>query len=357
MRTAGLMGGALAALVLASGIHGEPVRAAERVNVGLCVSWPGYAMHRIAQEKGLAPDYDFNLTIFNDPIGGHLALAAGQIDVYECTGEYTPLVAERGTPVVNVGFANPSYGVDHVVFSPGVTPENIKGRRVGAPQAYIGHLLMGLTLDGIGVTPPDVEWVNLNADEAVGPMMSGDLAAAYLYEPWISRVLDNRPGAESINDTADPEMLRTGIFTDVIYMNSDFIESRRDAALGALRARYDALQYWHENTDEANALMADYLQWPLEDVEFVIGTNGKYFDGGLYMYDFDETARVCGALEGDPPFGLANGSMVEVATLINEWWIRLGLMEQMVDSSAAIDCSLVADLIAEGYRQSFSARE
>ncbi len=349
------LGKTVAALLLTMGMTGA-AWAAETVNVGICVSWPGYAMLKIANEKQLAPGYDFNLVIFNDPIGGHLALAAGQIDVYECTGEYTPIAAERGTPVANVAFTNPSYGVDHIILSPGITAANLKGRKVAAPQAYIGHLLMGLWLDSINVGVDEVEWVNLNADEAVGPMMSGDLAAAYLYEPWISKVMENRPGASSAIDTSDPAMLRTGIFMDVVYMNKDFIAKRRAAAMATLKARYDAIAYWHDNTDEANALLADYLQWPKSDVEFVIGTNGKFFEGGIYLYDFDETARVCGALDGAPPFGLANGSMVEVATFINQWWVKLGLMKSMTDASKAVDCSVVRDLVASGYRQAISAR-
>ena len=347
-----VMGG----IILTFGISMN-VSAVEKVNVGICVSWPGYAMLKIAEEAGLSPDLEYNFTLFEDPIGGHLATAAGQIDVYMCTGDYTPIIAERGTPVVNVAFTNPSYGVDHIIFSPGVTAENIKGQKVAAPQAYIGHLLMGLMLEKINVAPADVEWVNLNADEAVGPMMSGDLAAAYLYEPWISKVLANREGAQSAIHTANPEMLETGIFMDVIYMNKNFIDSRRQTAIDVLKARWDAVQYWHDNTEEANKMFADFLQWPEEDIGYVIGTNGKYFDGGIYMYDFDEAARVCGALEGDPPFGLKNGAMVEVVTLINEWWVKLGLMDKVVDSSSAVDCSLMTDLLKSGYRQSISAKE
>lgn len=345
-----LVGAALLSLALA----GNAI-SAEKVNVGICVSWPGYAMLKIAEEAGLAPDLDFNFTIFEDPIGGHLATAAGQIDVYMCTGDYTPIIAERGTPVVNVGFTNPSYGVDHIILSPGVDANNIKGQKVAAPQAYIGHLLMGLYLDTIGVEPGDVDWVNLNSDEAVGPMMSGDLAAAYLYEPWISKVLENREGAASAIHTADPDMLKTGIFMDVIYMNKDFIAERRQVALDVMKARWDAVEYWHDNTEEANQIFADYLQWPVEDIGYVIGTNGKYFEGGIYMYDFDETARVCGALDGDPPFGLPNGSVADVASFVNEWWIKLGLMDKTVDVSTAVDCSLIADLVKSGYRQSLSA--
>lgn len=331
--------------------------AKDQINVGLCVSWPGYAMLEIARQKGLAGDYELNLVIFDDPLSGHASLAAGQIDIYECTGDYTPLAIETGTGVVNVAFTNPSYGVDHIVLAPGVDPAAMKGQRISAPQAYIGQLLMGVWLDSKGVSLDEVEWVNLLADEAVGPMISGGLAAAYLYEPWISKVKENLPGAESAVDTADPAMLKTGIFMDTIYMNGTFVAEHRQAALDILKARWDALGWWHANVEEGNQILSDFLQWPLEDIGYVIGTNGKYLEGGIYMYDFDESARVCGVLDGEPPFELGNGAMPKVVSTINEWWVRLGLMTETHAPEPGIDCSLMAELLEGGYRQSFSANE
>ena len=345
----------LGALAIAGAAAIPSVQAKETINVGICVSWPGYAMLKVAQEKNLVPDYDMNITIFEDPLGGHSALAAGQIDVYGCTADYIPLTVDSGTDVVNVAFMNPSYGVDHIILAPDVKPEDLPGKKVSAPQAYIGHLLMGLWLDSQGITPDQVEWVNLNADEAVGPMLSGDLSAAYMYEPWISKVLEAMKGARSVVNTADPAMLKTGIFMDSLFMNKNFIAKNRKAAVAMLKARWDGLGYWHDHTEETNALIAEYLQWPLEDVGYVIGTNGKSFEGGIYMFDFDESARMCGVLDGEPPFGLANGSMSDVVTLTNDWWIKLGLMNNKIDAAKGIDCSLMGDLVASGYRQSFTA--
>lgn len=344
---------AAAAIIWAAGSAGTAL--ADTVNVGICVSWPGYAMLEVARQKNLIPEHDLNITIFEDPLGGHAALAAGQIDVYGCTADYTPLIVDRGTDVVNVAFLNPSYGVDHIILSPDIEPEELPGKKVAAPQAYIGHLLMGIWLDSVGITPDQVEWVNLNADEAVGPMMSGDLAAAYMYEPWISKVLEAKPGARSITNTADPDVLKTGIFMDALYMNKNFIAEKRDVALDVLKARWEGLGYWNAHTEETNKLLAAFLQWPEEDIGYVIGTNGKSFEGGIYMLDFDESARLCGVLDGDGPFGMKHGSMVDSIRLTNEWWVKLGLMDKIVDASAGIDCSLMADLVAQGYRQSLSA--
>lgn len=345
----------IGAAVVASALSTQFAEAKETINVGVCVSWPGYAMLEVAKEKNLIPNYDLNITIFEDPLGGHSALAAGQIDVYGCTADYIPLTVDSGTDVVNVAFMNPSYGVDHIILAPDVKPADLVGKKVSAPQAYIGHLLMGLWLDGQGISPDKVEWVNLNADEAVGPMLSGDLSAAYMYEPWITKVLEAMKGAHSVVNTADPAMLKTGMFMDSLFMNKTFIKDKRTAALAVLKARWDGLGYWHQHTEETNKLIADFLKWPLEDVGYVIGSNGKSFEGGIYMFDFDESARVCGVLDGEPPFGLANGAMSDVVSLTNDWWIKLGLMKNKIDSAKGIDCSLMGDLVKSGYRQSFTA--
>jgi NitT/TauT family transport system substrate-binding protein len=344
--------GAAGIMLLAAGT----AAAKETVKVGICVSWPGYSLFEVAKQKNLAPEYDIEQTIFEDPVGGHSALAAGQIDVYLCTNDYTPIAVEQNTNEVNVAFLSPSYGVDQIALAPDVEVKDLKGKKVAAPQAYIGQLLMGVWLDSQGIAPGDVEWVNLNADEAVGAMISGDLAGAYVYEPWLSKLKEAQPGARSVANSADPEILKTGIFMDVMYMNKTFIAERRQAALDMLKAHWAAVQAWHDDTAGVNQIFADFLKWPLADVEGVIGTNGKALEGGVYIFDFDEAARVCGVLEGDGPLGLKNGGAVDAVKLMNDWWVKLGLMKTSIDPAAGLDCSLMGDLAKAGFRQEIKAR-
>jgi NitT/TauT family transport system substrate-binding protein len=268
----------LAGLCLAATTAAEAV-AATRIKVGVCVSWPGYSMYHLARVQGLAPGYEIETTILEDPLGGHSMLAAGQLDVYVCTIDYTPVAIEQGLPELLVAATNPSYGVDQVVLAPGIEPADLVGRKVAAPQAYIGSLVVGYWLSLQGIAPDQVEVANLNADEAVGPMLSGDLAAAYMYEPWVSKLLEAMPGARSVANTAQPEFLATGMFSDAIYMNRDFVRDRRADAAAMLKARWEAVGWWSRNTAEANRIIAEYLDWPIEDVEAVVGTTGKYAEG------------------------------------------------------------------------------
>lgn len=329
----------------------------EEVKVGMVLSWPGSSFYALAAEKNLMPGYDIEVINYEDPLAAQNMLATGEVDVIEGTMEYAPLSASRDFPTSLVAFNNPSYGVDKITLAPGVEPTDLKGGKVSAPEAFLGQLLMGMWLDSEGIQASDVEWVNLNADEAVGPMLSGDLDAAYLYEPWVTKLLDNMDGARNVASSADEEFISTGVLGDALYMNNDFMEKRPEVALDMLEARWKALQYWHDNTEEANQFFADFLQWPLEDVVSVMGTNGKYREGGLYMLDFNESAQFCGVLEGEPPLGMENGGMEEAGRLMNEWWVKLNVVDEMYDTDKIVDCSLMGKLAESGYNQAFEARE
>ena len=67
-------------------------------------------------------------------------------------------------------------------------------------------------------------------------------------------------GTQIVADTSQDTYKDMGLFGDSIYMNTNFIKNRRDVALDMLKVRWDAVQYWHDNTEEVNQLWADYLE-------------------------------------------------------------------------------------------------
>ncbi len=332
-------------------------QAKEKITIGMAVSWPGYSFFELIRQNDWAPDYELEVINLNDPLGGYAMLAAGQVDIFVSTLEYTPVAVEQGHPFVQTTYTNTSYGVDHIILNAGMTPQDLKGKRVAAPTLFIGHLLMGVWLDSVGINADDVDWINLAADEAAGAMLAGDIDAGYLYEPWSTSVQENLAGAQLITTSIEPMYLKNAMFADSIYMNKEFIANRRSAAVDMMRAYWDARGHWNQNVEETNQFFADYLQWPVEDIGWVVSRNGKEIVGGLYMYDFDEAARFCGVLDGAPPFDQANGGLVQTVADTNEWWVKLGIMKTTIDANEAVDCSIMGDLVNEGYRQSFGANE
>ena len=61
------------------------------------------------------------------------------------------------------------------------------------------------------------------------------------------------------------------------------------------------------------------------------------------MYNLEEAAQFCGVAPGSPPFGQVNGQMADHWKLTNDWWIKFGFMNKIVDPSTGLDCTLLKD--------------
>lgn len=331
-------------------------QAKEKVRIGIAVPWPGYGFFELARAHDLLPGYDLEITTFGDPILGYEMLSSGKIDIFAGTIDHVPIAIAKGQNITAVAYTNPSFGVDQVVMAPGVEPQELRGKTVAAPRAFIGQLVLRVWLQRFGIEPHEVNWIDANAEEAVGPMIKGKVVAAYMYEPWTSKLIGSMSGAQVVANSAELDYIRQAMFGDAVFMNKTFIKVHRQAALDVLRARWQATKVWHENPRRENRNFAQRLNWPLADVEFVMGTNGKFFEGGIYMNDFNEAARYCGVLKGAPPFGAKNGGLVASVLLTNEWWVDLGVLETTYDPHLGIDCSLMGDLVASGFRLSFVSK-
>ena len=100
-------------------------------------------------------------------------------------------------------------------------------------------------------------------------------------------------------------------------------------------------EYWRNNADEANEIIARRTGFSIEDVQGILGGKNNPEDGTMYMYNIREAARFCGAVAGNPPFGQSNGQLADHFKLTNDWWVKFGLMEKNVNPSDGIDCSLL----------------
>lgn len=345
-RAIGLAG----AMAVAVGLMGQAAGAAEKVKIASAVSWPAYAFWEIVKTQNLAPDLDLEVTILNDPISGYAMLATDQFQVYGSTIDYAPIAAEQGFPIRQVSLGTLSNGIDQVMIAPNVKVEELKGKRVAAPEAFVGQLLVGYWLIENGIKIDEVEWVNLNADEAAGALLGGDIALAYMYEPWTSKVMENLPGASLIAKSNEPMFQQAAMIGDAIYMNEKFITEHRETALKVMKAYWDAVQWWRDHPAEANEIISKHLEWPVGDTEFVLGKDGSGKDTeGVYPYSFQEAAIACGVADGEMPFGLVKGQIFKAYEIAAARWADLGLVKTAAPADQGIDCSLMGDLVASGY--------
>ncbi len=84
---------------------------------------------------------------------------------------------------------NPVMGL---VVRPGSTvrsPADLKGRRIATRLGTDGYFLALKTLRAHGVSPKEVEWVNLELPMQVAAIKAGDVEAAYTWDPFLSQVV------------------------------------------------------------------------------------------------------------------------------------------------------------------------
>ncbi len=329
----------------------------DKVRVGFGTTWPTFSILQLAQEQKLLGDVEIEITVLDTPVRGYQMMSAGQLDVVFGTLDYVPIAASSQLPISLVSVVDISYGADEILLAPGVKPEDLKGKKVGAGQGLIGELYMGEFLKRHGLGTGDIEWVNINPDEIVGPMVSGDVKAVYTYEPWSSKLVEALPGTQRALNSGDKDILASGTIADTVYMSNDFLAKHPDEAQTILRGFFDAVKARSDDTVNANDRLAEFTKWPVGDVAGLLGTTGRSAVGGMYIVDFEEAARQCGVLEGEGPLGQANGSLPAAVNRIEDGWISRGtLKSKSVNLGSYVNCEPLKALVKSGYRSSSAAQ-
>ena len=327
--------------------------AADTIRVGH-FSWPGYGFLYVNQHHNLSPDLNFEFTVIEDPVQLFALLGTNKLDVVFSTIEFGPILAAEDMGSKLVALSNLGYGSDDIIVHPDIkSAADLKGKQVAVLEGGLSHIMMGIWLEQNGVKWDEVEMVNLIAGDAAAAMMSGQVAAAELWAPFNSEVLENLPGSRSVANSLETQWLESGLIADAIFMSNDLLDNRRDLAVKTLQAIFKGVEHWRANSEVDNQVIADAVGFPLADVDAIIG-NGKLTnevakndikDGTLYMYSHEDTARFCGVAPGNPPFGQKNGQMLDHWNLTQKWWVNFGFMTDLADPAKGLDCALVKEAL------------
>jgi NitT/TauT family transport system substrate-binding protein len=327
--------------------------AAETIRVGH-FSWPGYGFLYVNQHHNLSPDLNFEFTVIEDPVQLFALLGTNKLDVVFSTIEFGPILAAEDMGSKLVALSNLGYGSDDIIVHPDIkSAADLKGKQVAVLEGGLSHIMMGIWLEQNGVKWNEVEMVNLVAGDAAAAMMSGQVAAAELWAPFNTEVLENLPGSRSVANSLETQWLESGLIADAIFMSNDLLDNRRDLAVKTLQAIFKGVEHWRANSEVDNQVISDAVGFPMADVEAIIG-NGKLTtevakndikDGTLYMYTLEDTARFCGVAPGNPPFGQQNGQMVDHWNLTQKWWVNFGFMTDVADPAKGLDCALVKEAL------------
>ncbi len=332
----------LMALVLSAGTAFTQEKSKVRVSL---FSWPGYGFWFIAKEKNLAPELEWDIQIIEDPYESFAQMSAWRLDISSSTSEYGPIAADAKTGIKLVTYTNPSTGTDKIILAPGMADASaLKGKSVAVLEGGLTQIFMAMWLEKNGVAFDEVEYLNLVMDDAVAAMVSNTVAAGEFWEPFGGKVLESLPGSKVATTTEEEEWLKTGLMGDAMYMSVAFLEKQPEVARAAMKAYFDAVDFWRENPEEGNAIIAKAIGFQVSEVADVIGTGGDPMTSGIYVFGLADAAKFMGVMPGDPVLGLKNGQMQTHWQTTSEWWKKFELTKEILPIETGVSFEPIKSL-------------
>ncbi len=312
----------LLSLALSHAAHAE-------IKVGVS-DWTGWVAWYVAQDQGYFKKYgaEVRLVWFANYSDSIAALSTGQLDANSQTWSDTLGPLAKGVPLKVILVNDNSAGNDAVMVGPAIKNfADLRGHKVALEQYSISHFVLYTALSRNGLTPKDVNVVNLSAGDAAAAFMSGRVDAAVVWNPWISQIEQSGKGRALFTSKEMP-----GLIPDLLVAQAKSIEARRRDFIAMIRAWFDTVSFIRTQPDRAVAIMAKVVSLSPEQYRvFLPGT--RFFDAVANEEAFDVKS----------PKGLVN-----VAPTIAAFLLSNKLIDGHPDAAKAVDRSLLDAALATG---------
>lgn len=364
--------GAVAGLVAVVACQ-SPAFAAEKATISI-ISVSVYGPWYIVKEKGLAKDIDVDVKIIEDSTARNAGLASGDIQCMMTTMDSTVVTASAGVPVKHVVVPLMSYGLDQMIAVADIQSDaDLKGRTYGADLGFLNHMWMLLTLKRAGLGPNDAIHKIMLPQESTAAFNSGALDVDVNFVPFSTQSLA-RKDSHILKTTRTDRTWERGLVSDSIACNSKWLAEKPAVAKELLRAWFEAVNWWKENPEEGDQIIAKGLDWQLADVKatqaetIMLNLNQNMgalgIPGGVPLCaSLPEGVPApppgksgWGKLVGDKPDCEA-GYLWDTWTLFADTYKEAGLIETITPAKEGIDSSFIEQLAKEGYAEKYSSNK
>jgi NitT/TauT family transport system substrate-binding protein len=233
-------------------------------------------------------------------------------------------VAEE-LPATCIMKLNDSYGADGIIATQDITNiVDLQGKRIAVEKGSPSHFFLLYLLKREGLTPEDVELQYIpTAGDAAAAFAGGNADAAVTWEPYVSETVKQVENAHILTTSKE----KFGLLLDVLIVNTDYAGTKPDVVEGVMRAWFDAVEFWQENPDIANAVMAQGLGVSVMDLEAMLS--------GTQFADYAENQNYFG-LTSDSP-----GQFFEVFEEAQNIWLAEGITAKTVPTESVTDTSFL----------------
>ena len=219
-------------------------------------SWSTNMFFYLAQDQGFfeANGVDVTIQDFSSTTESTNAFIGGQIDFCTFASSETISPFSQSDDFSIVLMTDKSNGSEGLVATSDIQSiEDLAGKTVAAQLYSVDHMFLLTLLDEHGMSEDDINIVDMSIQEAGSAFIAGQCDAACIWDPYFSQAIE--AGGNALFSSADaPDLI-----TDVLAASKTLCEENPEAVTGVVKSFFDAVDYWQENTDEANAAMGEHL--------------------------------------------------------------------------------------------------
>ena len=215
----------------------------------------------IAENKGYFKKYDLNLTIQEHDSGRNaLESMLNDSTINIATVAQTPVVFNSFNHEPYVIFATMAYSLDDIKVLARkdhhiITPEDLKGKKIGATKRSTGHYFLEGFLAHYHYDLNDVSLHDINASELGKKLEAGEVSAITSWEPHISKA-ETALGKDNLSLMISPTPFRKDFFFTAL---KSYSQKHRHELEQFLRALVDAENFIHDNPEESQAIISRRL--------------------------------------------------------------------------------------------------
>ncbi len=367
-----LAGMAAAAAMAALSVSGA-AKAEEDFTVSI-ISVSVYAPWFIVQEKGLAEGINVETAIIEDTTARNAGLSSGAIQCIMTTMDNAVVTASSAVPIKHVAVPLMSYGLDQMVVSDDIKTEaDLQGRDFAADYGFLNHMWMLLTLKRAGIPFDEVTHKIMLPQESTAAFASGQLDVDVTWIPFSFQSLE-RDNSHLLKTSRTDRTWERGLISDSISCSEAWLKEKPEVAREVVRAWFEAVDWWKENPEEGNEIVAKGLDWPVEDV--ALTQNGAIMlniNQNMGALGFDGGKPVCESMpdgiplppEGESGWGKLVGAAedCEAGYLPSTWslfadvYTEAGVMDDGIGPDQGLDNSIIEWLAAEGYDKKYASNK
>ncbi len=210
----------------------------------------------IAKEMGFFDEVGLEVDIVSFEGGvGALRAANTGLDVVATSSDPLFSAVQSGLPVKAIGTYAPKLSVVMMAAPDIKTAANLKGRKLGIQEVGgFNHVMSLLVLQKAGISPNDVQFINVSTANRVSSMVQGQTEATVLHTDQYYAALDANP---NFNAIAKLWEVVPDWWYSAFVATDDTIKNKREAMVRFMTAVVKAQRFMYTNPTETKRVAVE----------------------------------------------------------------------------------------------------